>query len=69
MRGDVEDWLASLAKQHIATEMKERKGFHFSVLKNSWLVGFSDQALLVMGTSCSRCAGPAPAADGEISEG
>ena len=47
--GDVEDWLASLAKQHIATEVKERKGFHFSVLKNSWLVGFSDQALLVMG--------------------
>ena len=47
--GDVEDWLTSLAKQHIATEMKERKGFHFSVLKNSWLVGFSDQALLVMG--------------------
>ena len=33
--GDVEDWLASLAKQHIATEVKERKGFHFSVLKNS----------------------------------
>ena len=32
-----------------ATEVKERKGFHFSVLKNSWLVGFSDQALLVMG--------------------
>lgn len=31
--GDVEDWLASLAKQHIATEVKERKGFHFSVLK------------------------------------
>ena len=47
--GDVEDWLASLAKQHIATEVKERKGFHFSVLKNSWLIGFSDQALLVMG--------------------
>ena len=46
---DVEDWLASLAKKRIASEVKERKGFHFSVLKNSWLVGFSDQALLVMG--------------------
>ena len=46
---DVEDWLASLAKQHIASEVKERKGFHFAVLKDSWLVGFSDQALLVMG--------------------
>ena len=47
---DVEDWLASLAKQHIASEVKERKGFHFAVLKDSWLVGFSDQALIVMGT-------------------
>ena len=47
--GDVEDWLASLAKQHIASDVKERKGFHFAVLKNSWLVGFSDKALLVMG--------------------
>jgi len=47
--GDVEDWLASLRKQHIATAVTERKGFHFSVLNNSWLVGFSDEALLVMG--------------------
>ena len=47
--GDVEDWLANLQKQHIATAVTERKGFHFSVLKNSWLVGFSDEALLVMG--------------------
>ncbi len=47
--GDVEDWLASLAKKRIASEVKERKGFHFAVLKDSWLVGFSDQALLVMG--------------------
>lgn len=47
--GDVEDWLASLAKKRIASEVKERKGFHFAVLKDSWLVGFSGQALLVMG--------------------
>ncbi len=47
--GDVEEWLASLAKQRLATAVTERKGFHFSVLKNSWLVGFSDDALLVMG--------------------
>ena len=45
----VSDWLATLAKKHIATEVTERKGFHFSVLKNSWLVGYSDEALLVMG--------------------
>ena len=47
--GDVEDWLSSLAKQRIASDVTERKGFHFAVLKNSWLVGFSDKALLVMG--------------------
>jgi len=46
---DVADWLASLAKQRIASEVKERKGFHFSVLKDSWLVGYSGKALLVMG--------------------
>lgn len=45
----MEDWLASLAKKRIASEVKERKGFHFAVLKDSWLVGFSGQALLVMG--------------------
>lgn len=47
--GDVADWLASLAKQHICTPLTERKGLHFTVLKNSWVLGFSDEALLVMG--------------------
>ncbi len=47
--GDVEEWLSSLAKQRICTPVTERKGFHFSVLKDSWVVGFSDKALLVMG--------------------
>ena len=46
---DVSDWLASLSKQHLCTPVKERKGFSFSVLKDSWLVGFSDEALLIMG--------------------
>ena len=47
--GDVADWLGTLAKKHICTPLTERKGFHFTVLKNSWLVGFSDEAFLVMG--------------------
>ena len=47
--GDVEDWLSALVKKRIASDMTERKGFHFAVLKSSWLVGFSDKALLVMG--------------------
>lgn len=47
--GDMEAWLSALAKRHICTPAKERKGFHFAVLKDSWVVGFSDNALLVMG--------------------
>lgn len=47
--GDLEQWLDKLSSQHTCTKVTERKGFHFSVLKDSWLVGFSDNALLVMG--------------------
>lgn len=48
--GDLEDWLNKLSKQQkLCTPVTERRGFHFSVLKNSWLIGFSDQAMLVMG--------------------
>ena len=43
------DWIDGLVKQRLATPVTERKGFHFSVLKNSWLIGYSDEALLVMG--------------------
>lgn len=47
---DLEDWLNQLAdKQRLCTKVTERKGYHFAVLKNSWVVGFSDEALLVMG--------------------
>ena len=48
--GDLEDWLNQLAKdQHICTPVSKKKDFYFSVLKNSWVMGFSDQALLVVG--------------------
>lgn len=48
--GDLEDWLNQLAKgQKTCTPVTERKDFHFTVLKNTWLLGFSDEALLVMG--------------------
>ncbi len=47
---DLEDWLNQLAKeQHICTPVTQKRDFHFSVLKNSWVMGFSDQALLVVG--------------------
>ena len=47
--GDLEKWLDKLSRQNTCTKVTERKGFHFSVLKGSWLVGFSDEALLIMG--------------------
>lgn len=48
--GMLEDWLNKLSKeQHICQEVTEKKGFHFTLLKDSWVVGFSDKSLLVMG--------------------
>lgn len=46
---NISNWLNQLSQKHICTELTERKGFHFAVLKDSWLVGFSSKALLVMG--------------------
>lgn len=47
---DLEDWLNQLSKeQKTCQPVTERKGFHFTVLKENWLVGFSDKSLLVMG--------------------
>ena len=47
---DLENWLSQLAKeQRVCQPVSERKGFHFSVLKDNWLIGFSDKSLLVMG--------------------
>lgn len=47
---DLEEWLDNLAKtQHICTPVSERRDMKFSVLKDSWLIGFSDESLLVMG--------------------
>lgn len=47
--GDVSNWLSELSQQRICSTVTERKGFHFAVLKDYWLVGFSSKALLVMG--------------------
>lgn len=48
--GVLEDWLNKLSKeQQACTSVTERRGFHFSLIGKSWVVGFSDKALLVMG--------------------
>lgn len=43
------DWLKQLSDKHIASSISERKGYKFSVLKNAWMVGYSDDAMLIMG--------------------
>lgn len=45
----VAGWLKQLAQKRLASSVSDRKGYHFAVLKNAWMVGFSDDALLVMG--------------------
>lgn len=47
--GDLKQWIEKLSKQAIAQKPTERKGYAFSVLKDSWMVGFSSKSLLVMG--------------------
>lgn len=47
--GKLTETFDGLAKQGICPKLTERKDFHFTVVKDAWLVGFSDKALLVMG--------------------
>lgn len=48
---DVEKVFANLVEKKTATEFEDYKGYDFSVVKNSFLVGKSSKALLVMGPS------------------
>lgn len=47
--GDLEDWLETMSRKGTCQKPVSRRGLHFTVLKNAWLMGFSDEALLVMG--------------------
>lgn len=47
--GDLNDLFNQLASKGVCQKTKERRGFHFTVLKDTWVVGFSDKAMLVMG--------------------
>ena len=38
-----------LTQQNVCTPLTQRKEFFFSVIKNSWVLGISDEALLIMG--------------------
>ena len=46
---DLEKTLNGLAKKGVCGDVKERRGFLFSMMNNSWVMGFSDHALLVVG--------------------
>lgn len=50
---DIDKWLNKLTKYGICPKTQERRGAHFTVLKQSWVVGFNDKALLVMGPAIS----------------
>jgi hypothetical protein len=41
--------IESLAKKGACPKPIERRGFHFTMLKDSWVAGWSDNSLLVMG--------------------
>lgn len=46
---DLKSWLDKLAQKSVAQKTTERKGFTFTTMNGSWVVGFSSKALLVMG--------------------
>ena len=50
-KGSLEKWLERLADSQKCTKPAEKKGFIFAVLRNSFVVGYSSDAILVMGPS------------------
>ncbi len=46
---DLEDMFDNLSSQGKCEKVSTRRGYHFTVLKDVWLAGFSDEALVVMG--------------------
>ncbi len=50
-KGSLEKWLGRLADGKKCTRPAEKKGFMFAVLHNSFVVGYSSDAILVMGPS------------------
>ena len=55
--GDMKDWLNKLSKTGFCSKVTEKRGFNFTVIKGSWVVGFSDEAMLVMGPAVGAAQG------------
>lgn len=53
---NLNDQLTELAKKGTCQKPKEKRGKYFTVLNKSWLVGFDDDALLVMGPATGSVA-------------
>jgi len=49
----VEEWFGKLHNKGLCTKVSERRGCHFTILHDSWVVGFNDDAILIMGPSVS----------------
>ncbi|MGN0282060.1 MAG: DUF4836 family protein [Prevotella sp.] len=49
----LEDFFVHLREKRIATELDDYKGFKFSVVNNSFVVGISSNAVLIMGPALS----------------
>lgn len=46
---DLSDWLNDLSKTGYCKKITTRRGFNFTMVKNVWMMGFSSDALLIMG--------------------
>lgn len=55
-KAKIDSWLKDMNNKEMATEVKERKGFCFSIIKGSYIAGYSGSALLVMGPVVSSAA-------------
>lgn len=47
--GQLAEWFRQAARKGWCQEPEERNGYYWTVWDNSWMVGFDDRALLVMG--------------------
>lgn len=46
---DLTEWINKLSEKHICRKITEYKGSKFTVLKDNWIIGYSDEALMIMG--------------------
>lgn len=54
---DMEDWFNNMSKSGICTKITKKRGYKFTVLHGSWVVGFSDKAMLIMGPAVGSAQG------------